>query len=106
MHPHSSDPVEAMAEVESMGDIVEEEFDIEEVSSTDVPQGAPAKSVKLKAHFGHRSTHNEQIFLLSCGLIVGWESFYRAEAVSSVVVCHLSLSSSSSTYIWPFYRKC
>lgn len=98
-HPCSSDPVEAMAEVESIDDIVKE------VSSTDGPQRAPAKSVKLKAHFGCQSTHNEQIFLLPCGLIVGWESFYCAEAVLSVVVCCLSLSLSSSTYIWPFYRR-
>jgi len=41
---------------------------------------------KLRAQFGRKRTHNEQIIVAPCGMIVSRATFYGAEAVSSVVV--------------------
>ena len=36
---------------------------------------------KLKAHFGQRHTHNEQLCVASCGIILGRATFYGAEGL-------------------------
>lgn len=41
---------------------------------------------KLRAQFGRKRTHNEQIMVAPCGMILSRVTFYGAEAVSSVVV--------------------
>ena len=41
---------------------------------------------KVRAQFGRKRTHNEQIIVAPCGMILARETFYGAEAVSSVVV--------------------
>lgn len=46
---------------------------------------------KLKAYFGRRRTHNEQIIMRPCGVILSRATFYGSEAVSSV---NVSLTSS------------
>jgi hypothetical protein len=61
-------------------------------------EGPPPK--KVRAQFGRKRSHNEQIFVTPCGEIVARETFYGTEAVSSVVVsislhadaypCHLA----------------
>ena len=40
----------------------------------------------LKAQFGQRHTHNEQLFVASCGIILARETFYNAEVIGSVIV--------------------
>ena len=40
----------------------------------------------LKAQFGRRRTHNEQLFVAPCGIILARETFYNAEAIGSVIV--------------------
>ena len=42
---------------------------------------------KLTARFGRRRTHNEQILVAPCGMILARETFYGAEAISSCAVC-------------------
>ncbi|KAI0039532.1 hypothetical protein FA95DRAFT_1585268 [Auriscalpium vulgare] len=55
---------------------------------TDAP--CPSKSatgnVKRKAQFGRRRTHNEQIIVRPCGVVVARATFYGAEAVSNVLL--------------------
>jgi len=50
----------------------------------------PSKSAggnkKFKAQFGRRRTHNEQILVRPCGVIVARATFFGAEAVSNVLV--------------------
>lgn len=46
---------------------------------------------KLKAHFGRRRTHSEQLLVRPCGVIVARATFFGAEAVSNVLVCYISL---------------
>lgn len=41
---------------------------------------------KIRAQFGRKRTHNEQIIVAPCGIIMARETFFGAEAVSSVVV--------------------
>ena len=42
---------------------------------------------RLRAQFGRKRTHNEQVIVAPCGIIIARETFFGAEAVSSVVVC-------------------
>jgi hypothetical protein len=44
---------------------------------------------KLKAQFGRRRTHSEQLLIRPCGVIVARATFFGAEAVSNVLVCYL-----------------
>jgi len=41
---------------------------------------------KLRAYFGRRRTHNEQIIMRPCGVIVSRATFYGSEAISAVNV--------------------
>lgn len=50
---------------------------------------------KLRAYFGCRRTHNEQIIMRPCGVITSRASLYGSEAVSAVHV---------STITWPIAR--
>jgi hypothetical protein len=47
-------------------------------------------SKKVRAQFGRKRSHNEQIFVAPCGDIIARETFFGAEAVSSVVVSDAS----------------
>ncbi|KAJ7176233.1 hypothetical protein C8R43DRAFT_943027 [Mycena crocata] len=46
----------------------------------------PNGNRKIRALFGRRRTHNEQIFLRPCGIIVAHATFYASESVSQTVV--------------------
>ncbi|KAG2131405.1 uncharacterized protein EDB93DRAFT_1255512 [Suillus bovinus] len=51
-----------------------------------VAQDSPAvSSHKLRAQFGRRRMHNEQLIVAPCGMILARETFYGAEGVGSVV---------------------
>ncbi|KAF8802794.1 hypothetical protein BYT27DRAFT_7226251 [Phlegmacium glaucopus] len=41
---------------------------------------------RIRAQFGRRRTHNEQLFIAPCGIIIARETFYHAEALYSVIV--------------------
>ena len=57
------------------------------VESTPSCDGKPeAGNRKLKAFFGRRRTHNEQIIMRSCGVILSRATFFGSEAVSAVDV--------------------
>jgi hypothetical protein len=60
------------------------------------PQLIPTKK-EIKAQFGRRRTHNEQIIVAPCGTILARETFYGAEAVSTaaVSVAYLSFHSAN-----------
>jgi len=58
---------------------------LETVDPTPAP-GPGKKSKKIHAQFGHTCTHNEQILVAPCGMIIARETFYFAEAIPSVVV--------------------
>ncbi|KAF8064136.1 hypothetical protein FPV67DRAFT_1671883 [Lyophyllum atratum] len=51
----------------------------------DDAQRPAAVGVRLKAQFGRKRTHNEQILVAPCGVILGRTTFFGAEAISSCV---------------------
>ena len=72
------DPVDRNGEVE---------FDLtQDGHAIPTSVGTTTASRKLRAHFGRKRTHNEQLFVAPCGIIIARETFYHSEAPSSVVV--------------------
>ena len=52
----------------------------------------PAHGKRVRAQFGRKRTHNEQLIVASCGMILARETFYGAEAVGTVAVSgHLTV---------------
>ena len=58
---------------------------------------------KVRAQFGRKRTHNEQIIVAPCGMIMARETFFGAEAVSSVVVSASLITYEPVSYL--FRRK-
>lgn len=71
-----------LSEDESSDDGEDEaEIEIEDEASS-------TKQVKkLKAQFGRRYTHNEQLFVRPCGVIIGRATMFGSEGQAEVVVC-------------------
>ncbi len=43
---------------------------------------------RLRALFGRRRSHNEQLIVRPCGIIVARETFFGSETTPQVIVCH------------------
>ena len=95
-------PVDSIAEERSLNDVadeeeVEEEFTVDDhakvvipsipIASTNFPQLQIKK--RVKAQFGRKRTHNEQVLVAPCGIILARETFYGAEGISTCAVCDL-----------------
>jgi hypothetical protein len=50
------------------------------------PLPASSAKKKIRAQFGRSRTHNEQILVAPCGMIIARETFYHAESITAVVV--------------------
>jgi hypothetical protein len=90
-HPTNSDTVDlTMFDEDDAGE--EEEF-VVEGGSAQLVEASQAKEGKLCAQFGRKRTHNEQIIVAPCGIIIVHKTFYGAKAVTSVIVSiqHISL---------------
>jgi hypothetical protein len=61
---------------------MENEVEEFEIGSTE----QSGKSERIRAQLGRRRTHNEQIIVAPCGIIIARETFYGAEGVGSVIV--------------------
>lgn len=100
LHQRVSHPEDSSAKdipVEELQDIEEDEA-TEEVFAVDASGKVDAnvldnsihrgttKTKKVRSQFGRKRSHNEQIFVAPCGEIIARETFFGAEAVSSVVV--------------------
>jgi hypothetical protein len=74
-------PNDAVAEEKNPSDVdaETEEFDVD-----DPPESGQKQ--RIQAQFGRKRTHNEQIIVAPCGIIITWETFYGAEGVGSVIV--------------------
>ena len=46
----------------------------------------------FRARFGRRRTHNDELCVASCGVILGRTTFYGSEAPSAIRVCFTNLS--------------
>ena len=79
--------VEDVFTVDSAGHVVPDQPDAAGNVISDGGEHTGAKPPKkVRAQFGRKRSHNEQIFVAPCGDIIARETFFGAEAVSSVVV--------------------
>lgn len=83
--------LQAAQDRETSGNIEQELQDqnsdiIEAIETLDSSQKTINKSPKLFARFGRRRTHNEQLIVRPCGIIVSRATFFGSEAVSAVKV--------------------
>jgi hypothetical protein len=75
-------PNDAIAEEGTdLGDVDDEVEDFEIGGSEQ-----RSKKERIRAQLGRRRTHNEQIIVAPCGIIIARETFYGAEGVGSVIV--------------------
>lgn len=56
------------------------------------PTHPETRNRKLKAQFGRRRTHNEQVIVRPCGVISSRATFFAAKAVSNVLVSEFNLT--------------
>ncbi|KAJ6592961.1 hypothetical protein B0H19DRAFT_1279753 [Mycena capillaripes] len=82
------------ASVSNPDDAFEAQVTAEEVEEMTIPDPAqenceaakdPNGNRKIRALFGRHRTHNEQIFVRPCGMIVAHATFYASESVSQTV---------------------
>ncbi|KAI0309415.1 hypothetical protein OF83DRAFT_1072073 [Amylostereum chailletii] len=66
-----------MLRVEDTDELLE--VDSEELSC---PEKAAAGNVKLRARFGRRRTHNEQLCVATCGVMLGRATFFGSEVIN------------------------
>lgn len=81
-------PNDLVAEEINLEELVDDEVfegEVDEPQQEDIPSTEEDKPKKIRAQFGRKRTHNEQIIVAPCGIIIARETFYGAEAVSSVV---------------------
>lgn len=65
----------------------EEEF-LDEIVETDVPAtGSSTSAPRLRSHLTRKWTHNEQLMVRCCGIIIARATFFGSEAITSVKVC-------------------
>ena len=57
-----------------------------ELEGNHCDEKAPEGNRKIRAYFGKRRTHNEQLIMRPCGVIISRATFYGSEAISSVNV--------------------
>jgi len=87
-------PTDSLAEVNddnadldtAQGSVMHADEEVE-VHMEDVCNGKPNSGNRnLKARFGRRRTHNEELCVASCGVILGWATFFGSEAPNGVRV--------------------
>jgi hypothetical protein len=77
-----ANPNDAVAEETSAEGVVDDEAEDFVVGNSQQAE----KKERIRAQFGRKRTHNEQIIVAPCGMIIARETFYGAEGVGSVIV--------------------
>ena len=70
-------------EIGSGMDIADVDDEVEDFEIADSEQSGKKR---IRAQLGWRHTHNEQIVVAPCGIIITQETFYGAEGIGSVIV--------------------
>ncbi len=87
-HPNDSVGIDDLSATQLIDDDASEE--LYDLSQPDAPipltQDNTSNSKRIRAQFGGRRTHNEQIIVAPCGIIKARETFYNAEAPKTVIV--------------------
>jgi hypothetical protein len=90
-----SHPNDSVAEERVLDDVAdndaEQEIEIAVAIQNNAHQ-ADSEHKRLQAQFGRRRTHNEELIVAPCGIILTQQTFYGAESISSVAVSHHTLS--------------
>jgi hypothetical protein len=85
---HLNDSIAEDRTLDDMADDAEQEVEIAAALQTDACN-TNSQHKQLWAQFGCRRTHNEELIVAPCGIILAQQMFYGAEGVNSVTVCHL-----------------
>jgi hypothetical protein len=80
---HPSDAIAQDINVADLIDADEEEEDLEITGQDSTVKKAPKR---IRVRLGRKRTHNEQIIVAPCGMIIARETFYGAEGIGSVIV--------------------
>ena len=92
---------EELLEVDEQGNVTATEGLASE-NMTLVPTVTATPKKRVHARFGRKCTHNEQILVAPCGMILACETFYGAEAIGTCVV---SLEDSVEVLIIIFHHQ-
>lgn len=79
------DTEEVEFEIKPSGEVV-----AEEKSPEICPDKPDAGNRRIRAQFGRKRTHNEQVIVAPCGVIIARATFFGAEALKTVAVRHPS----------------
>jgi len=113
-HPTDSIAVERAADEIIDEEAVDEEFIVVDehdatqrsrpsiTTTTNFPQLQVKK--RIKATFGRKRTHNEQVLVAPCGIILARETFYGAEGISTCAVSLVFPVSFKSLIILSFFK--
>ena len=82
---HVSHPNDAIAKEANDMELINTD-DEEDFEVNDTQEQVSDGRKQLQAQFGHKHTHNEQIIVAPCGMIIARETFYGAEGVGSVTI--------------------
>lgn len=61
----------------------------------------PSRPASVKGVFSRRWTHNEQLMVRPCGIVVGRATFFSAESMTGVKVCHSDVLLRYESYFIP-----
>ena len=78
--------------VDDDGEVVRDMGTVDPDHSNTPNLGTQRQQKKVKAKFTRSWTHNEQLAVVPCGIILGRDTLFGAEAISSVAVCSHGLS--------------
>ncbi len=79
---------------EPLDEGIEEGITVDAKANTICPQKPESGNRKVIARFGRRQTHNEQLMVRPCGMIIARATFFGSETVPQTVV---------STRLWYLY---
>ena len=77
-------PNDVIAEEASGTDIADVDDEVEDFDIHGSEQSGKKEWIWMQ--LGQRHTHNEQIIVAPCGIIIAWETFFGAEGVVSVII--------------------
>lgn len=67
------------------------EGEVVEIEANGHPDKPESGNRRIRARFGRRRTHNEQLCVATCGVILGRATMYGSEGVNGVRVCYFSI---------------
>jgi KDZ transposase family protein len=79
-------PSDAIAQDVNVADLIDADDEEEDLEITGQDSAAKNPRKRIRVQLGRKRTHNEQIIVAPCGMIIAHEMFYGAEGIGSVIV--------------------